>query len=83
MPEANAQKHTQPKEPLIERMFEHHHNHKQENNSNIEKNDGVSKNADKPKSYEDYLKKDEEALKKYYEEEKELEAEGQTYGGLM
>ncbi|KAJ5598342.1 hypothetical protein N7537_008426 [Penicillium hordei] len=82
MPEADGQQHTQHKESLVERMFEHHHNHKQEDNSHSEKRDGVSKDAGKPKSYEDYLKKDDEALKRYYEEHKGLETEGQSYGGL-
>ncbi|KAJ6149799.1 hypothetical protein N7471_000998 [Penicillium samsonianum] len=72
MPEADGQQHTQHKESLVERIFEHHHNHEQEENSHNEKKNEVSKNTDKPKSYEDYLKKDDEALKKYYKEDREL-----------
>ncbi|CAI7606783.1 unnamed protein product [Penicillium crustosum] len=72
---AAGQQHTPHKESFVERIFEHHHNHEKEDNCHNEKKDGVSKNADRPKSYEDYLQKDDEALKEYYKEHKELEAE--------
>lgn len=79
---AQSQHPVKGKEPFIERIFEHHHHHHDEDSTN--KNDAAAASTkDKPKSYEDYLKKDEEALKEYYEKDKEMEAEGQTYGGLM
>lgn len=80
---AQSQHPVKGKEPFIERIFEHHHHHNHEEDSPADKKDGTSNNKDKPKSYEDYLKKDEEALKEYYEKDKEMEAEDQTYGGLM
>jgi hypothetical protein len=80
---ADAQQHAKHSEPLIERIFEHHHNHKQEENSQSDKKDRLSNYDNEPKTYDDYLKKDEEALKKYYEEDKDLKAEGRTDAGLM
>ncbi|KAJ5865305.1 uncharacterized protein N7529_007221 [Penicillium soppii] len=83
MSEADSQRPAKGKEPLFERIFEHHHHHNEEEECHADKKNGVSNNKDKPKSYKDYLEKDEKALKDYYEKDKELEAEGQTYGGLM
>lgn len=81
---ADSQHPVKDKEPLIERIFEHHHHkHNQEEDAHSDKQNGPSNKKDKPKFYDDYLKKDEKALKDYYEKDKELEAEGQTYGGLM
>lgn len=55
----------------------HHHKHG---------NEGQAA-EDKPQSSEggmrSELKKDEESLKQYFKEDKQLEEEGQTYGGLM
>ncbi|KAJ5620225.1 hypothetical protein N7510_004209 [Penicillium lagena] len=83
----NSQNTTEHKEPFIKRIFEHHHEHKQENSSQGDDKDGAPSHEGRLKTYENDLKKDlkkdEEGLQKYYEEDKMLEEEGKTYGGLM
>lgn len=62
------------------KMFEHHHDDKKAAPST-----GTShqENEGQKETYEDYLKKDEQKLKEYYQKEERLEEEGETYGGLM
>ncbi|OKL63904.1 hypothetical protein UA08_00259 [Talaromyces atroroseus] len=76
------------KEPFTKRLFEHHHYHDDQNQDDGtqqggKKDNGWSTHEDKLEGYKKSLKKDEERLKNYYDEDKAMEEEGGTYGGLM
>lgn len=64
----------------MKKLFEHHHDDKNDTTST---GDGHQEKEGKKEAYEDYLKKDEQKLKDYYQNEERLEEEGETYGGLM
>lgn len=73
----DTQQSTEHKKSLFENILYRHHKHGNESQAA----------EDKPQGSDDglrsELKKDEESLKQYFEEDKQLEEEGQTYGGLM
>ena len=70
---------TEHKKSIFENILHHDHHHKHGNEGQAAE--------DKPQSSEgglrSELEKDEESLKQYFKEDKRLEEEGQTYGGLM
>jgi hypothetical protein len=68
------------KESFFEKILGHHNHHNKHGNEG-------QPTEDKPRGSErglrSDLKKDENGLKEYLKEDKQLEEEGQTYGGLM
>ncbi|KAL4891108.1 hypothetical protein BDV59DRAFT_203828 [Aspergillus ambiguus] len=68
------------KEPFFERVLDRHHRHQQPGDES--KDDNKNRHHHENRLRND-LKKDESGLKEYFEEDEELEREGQTYGGLM
>ncbi|KAJ5519044.1 hypothetical protein N7453_001466 [Penicillium expansum] len=69
---------TEHKESFFEKILDHHHHkHGNEGPAAEDKPEG-SKGGLRSE-----LKKEEGGFKKYLEEDKQLEEEGQTYGGLM
>lgn len=64
----------------MKNLFEHHHDDKHDTTPT---GTGQQGNEREKETYEDYLKKDEQKLKEYYQKEERLEEEGETYGGLM
>jgi len=79
----DSNKTTEHKEPFIKRIFDHHHDNVQENTVQADNKDGVSNHQSNFESLKSGLKKDEEGLENYYQDDKALEEEGETYGGLM
>ncbi|KAF7717391.1 Uncharacterized protein PECH_006464 [Penicillium ucsense] len=67
------------KESMFERVFEHHHHNHPEGDRETKHGDESGHHS----KLRDTLKKDEDELNEYYQEDKELEREGKTYGGLM
>lgn len=74
---AETQQPTEHKESFFEKILGHHHKHGNEGQAAEDKPQGSEGGLHSE------LKKDEEGLKQYLKEDKELEEEGQTYGGLM
>lgn len=74
----DTQENPEHKESFVQKILHHHHN----NSSNNE----AQASEDKPHRDEgglrSDLKKDEAAFKEYMKEDKKLEEEGDTYGGL-
>ncbi|KAJ5360097.1 hypothetical protein N7517_009288 [Penicillium concentricum] len=76
MPQATQQP-TEHNESFLERILDRHHEH--ENKGQAAEN---KPQADEGELHSD-LKKHEEGFKQYLKEDKQLEEEGQAYGGLM
>ncbi|CAI7635833.1 uncharacterized protein N7487_011818 [Penicillium crustosum] len=79
MPQDNQQP-TEHKTPFFENILHHHDHHNKHGNEGQTAED---KSQDSEGGLRSELKKDEESLKQYFKEDKQLEEEGQTYGGLM
>ncbi|CRL22002.1 unnamed protein product [Penicillium camemberti] len=81
MPQDNQQP-TEHKKSFFENIL-HHHDHHDHHKHGNEGQAAEDKPQDSEGGLRSELKKDEESLKQYFKEDKQLEEEGQTYGGLM
>lgn len=73
----DIQQPTEHKKSSFENILHRHHKHGNERQAAEDKLQGIEGGL------RSELKKDEESLKQYFEEDKKLEEEGHTYGGLM
>lgn len=73
---------TEHKKSFFENIL-HHHDHHDHHKHGNEGQAAEDKPQDSEGGLRSELKKDEENLKQYFKEDKQLEEEGQTYGGLM
>ncbi|KAJ5104756.1 hypothetical protein NUU61_002103 [Penicillium alfredii] len=79
----DTQKAPENKMSFMAKIFEHHQDHGQDNTSQGGNKDEAFGHQSHLRTLEKDLKKDEEGIRKYYQEDKTLEEEGKTYGGLM